>query len=624
MPLANQGAVINQSSSSLNSIKPTGILASSSSNILGQNSAPIQQGTTPGLISNNANSNTHTVTTNTSGGTTTKPTPNPSVLAQQQALNKLGAGLVEDGISGPKTAAAIAQYGNQSGSISSNTNSIKAPDDSSNKFNTATGQPNPNYKDSNAPVVSQQTQNGMVNSSTGVNANGSTSSTAYTPPNQGTDGISQGGLIGNAVGQSQTPNPIATTAANNLNALGLGGNNSPEVQAAIKDLQDLQAKYAGNTKNIASTAGFLTQQGGEQALQNSQYSTLLGAAQSRLQNALTQQGQQISASSAAGGLGNQSQGLQQSALGTAIGANAPVSQFGLLTNPTTGQIVGGNGSNAQQLMNTSLQKAVQLYNSGAANFNDALSISGLSQFGNLGNSLLSSALGNNSGGFNPTSQATSVATNQSNLANTIGQGFSVNQGLQQIDAIQPVIEDFLKSSGVNPFDAQIYNGPVSDYLSSIGKSAVIPQWEAQMGDLRNFTSQLLSSGYGGTPTGVQESTLKQDPSNLSYAGMQAYLQTLKDLGGNRLNVLQNTQNALGGTGYTGAPATKVTSTKPVKAASGEVGTGITSPVAQYGAGLTLGAAGTAQKIGSEVVQGGALATGAKILGKILPWLIPSL
>lgn len=195
------------------------------------------------------------------------------------------------------------------------------PDDPSNKYNTATGQLNPNYKDPNA---SQQTQAGLINPQSGVNANGSISSSQYTPPNQGTAGISQGGLIGNAVGQSQSTNQNALTAANNLNALGLGGNDSPQVQAAIKDLQDLQNKYAGNTKNIAQTAGFLTQQGGEQALQNSQYSTLLSAAQNRLQNALTQQSQQITASTNAGSLGNQTQGLQQSALGTAIGANAPV------------------------------------------------------------------------------------------------------------------------------------------------------------------------------------------------------------------------------------------------------------------------------------------------------------
>ena len=91
---------------------------------------------------------------------------------------------------------------------------VKAPDDPSNKYNTATGQLNPNYKDPNAPVVSQQTQNGMINPSTGTNANGSTSSSVYTPPNQGTTGVSQGGLIGNAVQQSQAPSAAYTAGQN--------------------------------------------------------------------------------------------------------------------------------------------------------------------------------------------------------------------------------------------------------------------------------------------------------------------------------------------------------------------------------------------------------------------------
>jgi hypothetical protein len=47
------------------------------------------------------------------GTTYHAPTPNPSILSQQKSLNALGAGLVEDGISGPKTQAALARYGSQ-------------------------------------------------------------------------------------------------------------------------------------------------------------------------------------------------------------------------------------------------------------------------------------------------------------------------------------------------------------------------------------------------------------------------------------------------------------------------------------------------------------------------------
>lgn len=75
---------------------------------------PITQGNNSGLISGTNTTNHIGTTTITPDGTKTITTPaksNASVLAQQKMLNeKYGAGLVEDGIAGPKTSAAIAKY----------------------------------------------------------------------------------------------------------------------------------------------------------------------------------------------------------------------------------------------------------------------------------------------------------------------------------------------------------------------------------------------------------------------------------------------------------------------------------------------------------------------------------
>jgi len=69
-------------------------------------------GSNPGLISSTPPSAKVVKTTDAAGNTTHYETKsNPSVLEQQKALNKLGAGLVEDGIIGPKTREAIAKYG---------------------------------------------------------------------------------------------------------------------------------------------------------------------------------------------------------------------------------------------------------------------------------------------------------------------------------------------------------------------------------------------------------------------------------------------------------------------------------------------------------------------------------
>lgn len=280
-------------------------------------------GTTAGLLPGvNTSTQQKTVTSNADGSSTTvhPATSNPSVLAQQQALNKLGAGLVEDGIAGPKTAAAIAKYGNPDSSSSTTGSTTKAPDDPSYQFNTQTGQPNPNYVNPNAPVVSQQTQAQQVNPTTGTNQNNSTTAGAYTPPDQGVNGISQGGLIANAVGQSQAPSQAYIDAQNEANQI------QNQETATAQD-------YAQKTNNIAGTAGFLTQQNGEQGLLNNQYNTVQGALANQYAGATNRLG-----------AANTQQGLQQSALGTAISANQPITGVGYGTqtiDPATGKPITG-------------------------------------------------------------------------------------------------------------------------------------------------------------------------------------------------------------------------------------------------------------------------------------------
>ena len=72
---------------------------------------------------------THTTTTNGNGGTSTKATPIPSVLKQQQDLNianKTTQGytpLIEDGLAGPKTQAALTQYGSPKATTNTSENS---------------------------------------------------------------------------------------------------------------------------------------------------------------------------------------------------------------------------------------------------------------------------------------------------------------------------------------------------------------------------------------------------------------------------------------------------------------------------------------------------------------------
>ncbi len=120
--LANNGAILRQPGV-INSQNNSVALTPGQNGGMTQPTPPashsvVTPGSTVGLIGN------HTLNSTTdSQGNTTKysaPKSNPSVLAQQQALNKLGAGLVEDGIAGPKTSAAITKYGTSGSSFNPN------------------------------------------------------------------------------------------------------------------------------------------------------------------------------------------------------------------------------------------------------------------------------------------------------------------------------------------------------------------------------------------------------------------------------------------------------------------------------------------------------------------------
>lgn len=145
-----------------------------------------------------------------------------------------------------------------------------------------------------------------TNTTTNPNAN------YYTPPNQGTTGVSQGGIIGNQI----------TNAINN-----------PKLDTASADLKKLKEEYAKASYDIGSRPEGLTQQSGQQGLLQQLYATKLGAAETAVSNALAGQSNTTSGLSAAGGL------------------NAPITnpQTGGLVSPSTNTTTGATTSGAQNL-----------------------------------------------------------------------------------------------------------------------------------------------------------------------------------------------------------------------------------------------------------------------------------
>ena len=214
-------------------------------------SYPTQQGTNPGVLPKPDTTYTHTTTTNQAGGTTSRPTPNPSVLAQQKALNAQGAGLVEDGIAGPLTQAAIAKYG--AGVTKTETSGTSAtPSATPVEPPKPVSSANPAEQIQNVGQAGQQTQNEA----------------------QTQKAVEQAGA------QTQWEQDIK---------------NGMAVEQANKRLQDLQNRIAEKYANIESQAIPLEfQQGREQAL-GRQFASQEAAAQQGVANALTAQGQQFNA-----------------------------------------------------------------------------------------------------------------------------------------------------------------------------------------------------------------------------------------------------------------------------------------------------------------------------------------
>ena len=180
---------------------------------------------------------------------------------------------------------------------------------------------------STLPALAASTQTGNPASPT-VSTQSSTTQPAnngatYTPPNQGTTGVSQGGLIGNLVGLSQNQNPNYTAALNTLNNLAA---QSTAIGTSGATAQNNINQEPIDLSLASGQSGLLQQL---IAAKQAALAPQIQAAQTELGAANTQSGQQTSAASAA------------------TTANAPVQAGGYMSpsaSNTTGQTTSGGQS----------------------------------------------------------------------------------------------------------------------------------------------------------------------------------------------------------------------------------------------------------------------------------------
>lgn len=456
-PAQNSGVLSNSIGSGLSMASPPSMQNSGLNNASGQSmQSPVYSGVLPTSLS----PNTHTITTNTGGGTSTKPAPNPSVLAQQQALNKLGAGLVEDGIAGPLTKAAIAKYGNGNSTSSSTESSAPAiaPTTSADKFDRTTGQPNPSYVDPNAPPAPTPAPLTVGGQLPGLLASGNQT------PNEAS-------TLSNLQSQSQNPSQAYTDATN-------------KYQQAVQNLKDLKTNLAKYDQGIEAQGIPMAGIVGQEANLSKSAAAQLDAAQQAVTEAKqamsyanTQQGLEVQAGTAANSAAQTTAQRGTSVAGTAVGAVAPITgitpgtqtvQPGLLET-STGGVSGG-------ISDADMQQYAQMAAKGQLN--------GVPSFitsNPVLNAQLNNAAKKINSNYNPvTSSAQSAITTQQtgNVAGmTAAYKSATNLGSQ--------LKDLISTYGANPSDLNAANAVIQKVAQNVSSA----QYQA----LHNLVTDLVAT-----------------------------------------------------------------------------------------------------------------------------------
>lgn len=387
-----------------------------------------------------------------------------------------------------------------------------------------------------------------------------------TPPSTNTQADVIGGNGSPTTSPSTTSTDPFITNVQNLTNYG-SGQESPEVVAARKDLADLQAQYATLGINTQSTAGSLTQQEGEMGLLQQKYGQLLTAAQDRLTNALSSQGQQIGAAGTAGGLTQR------------------VGQYGMLTNDITGVPL------YPTVMNNALTTAYKMYQAGNS-WADIENLTHISTFGVLagpqlvamlsqggdpnapttnspnGASTSTSPSTNTTTAPNITTHDTNVATNQGLINQFATTGANLSNGIQNLQGVAPIAINFLQKSGINPSDAKLYNDPINTAIGTLNNPEAAKQWALYAGELQTVASQIITAKTqaGMTPTATDKLVASEDPSYLSANELNNWINTTVALGNIQVNTAQGQAGAAsnaGGQVYAGSKAPTNPTTLPI-------------------------------------------------------------
>ena len=373
--------------------------------------------------------------------------------------------------------------------------------------------------------------------------------------------------IGGLQGIANTPNSGITTAQNGLQ--GIAQNESPEVTQARDRVRNLEIAQNDirNNPNVAAEVSV----GRGNALAG-----LIGAEQTGYQNALSAQGQKITAGNDAGTLAATGQGQQitaaknagdlaqtgqtnaQNALTSAGNLSQPVSNAAFFGSPETGNVVGnGGGGTGNQLIDNAVSNAVQQIKNGSSTQDAMATLNGLGQ-------PAQQALINEMRKYDPNWNITaSNAIAQQNMKqgqDYQAQATQLSTTLQQLDKLTPTVTEFINKSGLNSEENPFFNKSINTYSAQLKNPADVASLNAMMADVKTYTAQILGSS-GLNPTEVSATVNSFDPSMLNGSQLTSFLSNLKNLGQTRLQPLQESSKSsyTGGSPFMGGVAAPSTS-----------------------------------------------------------------
>lgn len=401
----------------------------------------------------------------------TPTTPNSTQSAYQQNLSKYGLTSIPAGYSFDATGKLTSSAGQEYTSPTGNNNGV-------------------------LPSSNQTTDSGLVSSATPVSSGAG-------------GGQAPSGYSYNSSGQLVPTNSLDSAISTLSNT---AGSSSSQYQSAATDYsttnQELQAlkTAAANNQFIGAGTNMAEYAGTQGFLANNL---------ANQENALTGE---LSADTTAEQAATGQQGTQQSGQGAVVGALAPVSQYGALTNPTTGTAISGGTSgsvlpqSAQTLVNTLAQ---QVQN---GQMTQSQALSELTAYGPAGVSALTQALGptfntNNSNNSATTTQAGQVVQTAMTAANlSLGTLQSLYQSLPGFS-----------TTGIPGLNS------ITNNIESLLGSSQLSSYKAALSDARAQLEGVLTATGSATPTDAASMASTYLPDNMTPSQLVANIATVKSL-----------------------------------------------------------------------------------------------